>query len=138
MNANVRRFNQCGPGLRVAVKHLIPILIATILGSIAYIYALRLIWEQDIGNEYVAVLFAAFSSLLVAYPLVYLPVLRFLTKKLHGTKPYAVFPICAAAVGVVPVGLINVRWNTGFRAMLSPESQLFYIYFLVVETASEQ
>lgn len=63
--------------------------------------------QQDIDGEYPAVLFAALRSLLVAYPLVCLRVLRLLAKKLHGIKPYARFPMCAMAGGVVPVGLIT-------------------------------
>jgi hypothetical protein len=114
------------------LKHFVPILIATVLGSAAYIYALRAIWNQDVGDEYAAVVFAALTSLLVAYPLAYLPMLKLLQRKLSGTKRYVLFPCCAIALGIIPVAIINLRWNLGFRAMLSPESQLFYIYFLVV------
>ena len=130
----VRRSMHCGLGMLIVLKHFVPILIATVLGSIAYIFALRVIWKQDIGGEYASVVFAALTSLLVAYPLAYLPMLKLLKRRLHGTKPYAMFPFCAILLGVMPVAIINLRWNSGLRAMLSPESQLFYIYFLVVGT----
>jgi hypothetical protein len=116
----------------IALKHFVPIFTGTVLGSIAYIFALRVIWKQDIGGEYVSVVFAALSSLLVAYPLAYLPMLNLLKKKLHGTKPYAMFPFCAILLGVIPIAIINLRWDFALLAILSPESQLFYIYFLVV------
>jgi hypothetical protein len=128
----VRRSMHCGLGMLIVLKHFVTLLIATVLGSIAYIFALRLIWKQDIGGEYASVVFAALTSLLVAYPLAYLPILKLLKRRLHGTKPYAVFPFCGILLGVIPVAIINLRWNFGLRAMLSPESQLFYIYFLVV------
>ena len=113
-------------------RHAILIAVATIFATGAYCLALQIIWQQDIGREIGSVLFAALSSLVLAYPLVYLPVLRLLERKLHGTKPYVLFPLIAMIVGVAPVGLINLRWNAGLQAMLSPESQLFYIYFTVV------
>ena len=116
----------------IVLKHFVPILIATVLGSAAYIYSLRAIWSQDVGDEYASVVFAALTSLLLAYPLVYLPMLKLLQRKLSGTKPYVLFPCCTVALGVIPVAIINLRWNFGFRAMLSPESQLLYIYFVVV------
>ncbi|MFY8200849.1 MAG: hypothetical protein ACOVLE_09285, partial [Pirellula staleyi] len=65
----------CGLGMLIVLKHFVPILIATVLGSIAYIFALRVIWKQDIGGEYASVVLAALTSLLVAYPLAYLPML---------------------------------------------------------------
>ncbi len=75
MNRTVRRSVNCGLGMLIALKHFVPIFTGTVLGSIAYIFALRVIWKQDIGGEYVSVVFAALSSLLVAYPLAYLPML---------------------------------------------------------------
>lgn len=118
--------------MRTLLRHVIPIILATILGTAAYCVALRMLWAQDIGGELGSVLFAAFSSLCIVYPLVYLPAFRFLEKKLGGVKPYLFFPCLGVLLGVIPTSLIILRWNGGIRGLLSPESHLFYILFSVV------
>ena len=110
-------------------RHFIPIVIATAFGTSAYVVGLRMIWNQDIGSELAFVVFAAATSLCIAYPLVYLPSFRLLTRRLHGSRPYIMFPLLGVVLGVAPVLIINVRWGGNLTSMLSPESQLFYILF---------
>jgi len=114
------------------IRHLIPILLATAFGTFAYVVGLKWIWGEDITKELVAVVFAAATSLCVAYPLIYLPSFRLLTRTLHGPRPYILFPLLGVALGVCPVLLINVRWGGNLDSMLSPESQLFYILIIGV------
>jgi hypothetical protein len=110
-------------------RHLIPIVLATAFGTIAYVVGLRMIWNQDITGELPAVVFVAATSLCIAYPLVYLPSFRLLTRRLHGSRPNILFPLLGVVLGVAPVLLINLRWAGNLNSMLSPESQLFYILF---------
>lgn len=110
-------------------RHLIPIALATAFGTFAYVVGLRMIWNQGITGELAAVVFAAATSLCIAYPLVYLPSFRLLTRRLHGSRPYILFPMLGVILGVAPVLIINVRWVGNLTSMLSPESQLFYILF---------
>ena len=113
-------------------RHVILILVATALGTVVYCLALKWIWGEDITGELAAVVFAAATSLCIAYPLIYLPAFRMLARKLSGTRPYILFPLLGIVLGVTPVMLINLRWGGNFSSMLSPESQLFYILFIAV------
>ena len=113
-------------------RHLIPILIAIALGTVVYCLALKWIWDEDVMGELAAVVFAATTSLCIAYPLIYLPAFRLLTRKLSGSRPYILFPLFGIALGVTPVMIINLRWSGNLSSMLSPESQLFYILFIAV------
>lgn len=88
-----------------------------------------MIWNEDITGELAAVVFAAATSLCIAYPLVYLPSFRLLARRLHGSRPYILFPLLGVVLGVAPVLIINLRWGGNLTTMLSPESQLFYILF---------
>ena len=110
-------------------RHLIPIVIATAFGTFAYVVGLRMIWHEDTTGELASVVFAAATSLCIAYPLVYLPSFRLLARKLHGSRPYILFPLLGVVLGVTPVLIINLRWGGNLNSMLSPESQLFYILF---------
>lgn len=113
-------------------RHVIAILLATALGAVVYCLALKRIWGEDITDEIAAVVFAAATSLCIAYPLIYLPAFRLLARKLSGARPYILFPLLGIVLGVTPVMLINLRWGGDLSSMLSPESQLFYILFIAV------
>lgn len=104
-------------------------MIATAFGTFAYAVGLRMIWHEDITGELASVVFAAATSLCIAYPLVYLPSFRLLARRLHGSRPYILFPLLGVVLGVTPVLIINLRWGGNLNSMLSPESQLFYILF---------
>ena len=106
-----------------------PIALAAAFGTFAYVIGLKMIWHEDITGELAAVIFAAATSLCIAYPLVYLPSFRLLTRKLSGSRPYILFPVLGVFLGVAPVAIINLRWGGNLASMLSPESQLFCILF---------
>ena len=76
-----------------------------------------------------AVLFWSAISFVLAFFLIYLPVLVLLRLSLGGVRPRWAFPVVAAFLGIAPTAFILFTWGGGLRSLLSDEASLFYALF---------
>ena len=110
--------------------------ISWLVGAAAYLSSLYLIYGETVGGaDLTAVLFWSFAAALLAFPLIYLPLMLLLRRVLRGYKP-AAFPAVASLVFVIPTAFIIGMFSTdshGFLiSLLSPEAMLFYCMFIAV------
>ena len=86
------------------------------------------------GADLTSVLGWSFAAVLIAFPLIYLPLLLLLRRLLRGNKPVAAFPVVAALLCVIPTSLIFFMFSAsvaGFlRSLVSHEAPLFYCMFI--------
>ena len=102
-------------------------------GLLAYIGSLGLFWRQPISRgDFVAVVMSSAVGFLIAFLLVYLPVLFGLRRLLNGVRPAWPFPLVAVLLGVAPTGFVLFYWGGDLRSLLTPEASLFYAMFTVV------
>lgn len=113
-------------------RYAIIVPLAWACGFATYYAALRLIWDQGFGGDAAAVAFWSLMALVVAVPLAYIPVLHQVRRVTGAYRPLWPFPLAAILLGVVPTGLILLRFGVGLRALGSPEAVLFYLMFSVV------
>jgi len=104
--------------------------LAWLTGLAAYVAALWLFWGQTMGGgDALAVMVWSFIALLVAVLLVYWPAFILLRRLNNGYQPPALFALVAAALGIVPAGMIHFYWGGGIAGLLSPGAKLFYCMF---------
>ena len=111
------------------IRFIILIPLAWAVGVSAYLAGLYVIWGKAIGGDLVFVLFWSLLAFLLAFPIVYIPVLFGLRRWLRGYRPMIAFPVAAVLVGILPTAWIVFVWGGGFRALVSGEAGLFYILF---------
>ena len=68
----------------------------------------------------------------LAFILIYLPVLLGLHRMLGGVRPRWAFPFVAAFLGIAPTAFILFYLGGGVRSLVSQEASLFYAMFAVV------
>jgi hypothetical protein len=103
---------------------------AWIVGAIAYVVSLAMLWRQTIsGGDLRAVLFWSALASAVAVAVVYAPVMFALRKWTRGTAGLVTYAITSVLLGVVPVLLIMLVFGGNLRSLMSPEAFLFYCMF---------
>lgn len=116
-------------------KFVIVCIISWLVGVAVYLSSLYLIYGQVAeGADLTAVLVWSFSAALIAFPLIYLPLVLLLRRLLHGYKPVVTFPVVASLAGIIPTSLIIFMNSTSgsdfLHSLLSPEAALFYYMFI--------
>jgi hypothetical protein len=117
--------------------------IAWFLGFVAYLAALRLIWQQGISVfDFIGVAQLSLSGFAPAYVLVYLPAFSWLSRHAPVRHHFWLFPGISLPLGFIPTTLIWLAFGipqalggSGLSASLplryfvSPETSLFYWFF---------
>ncbi len=89
--------------------------IAWALGLWAYSIALDRIWHQSMEGDAEAVISGSAIALAIAVPLVYWPLLNLLSRRLHGFRPFVLFPVVAALLGIIPTALNQLSQRRTIR-----------------------
>ena len=104
--------------------------VAWLAGLIAYEGFLRLIWNQSIGSEWIAVgLWSGIAA--TAAAAFYNPILGGVHKILDGYRPRFWFPLVSVILAPVPAAIIILAWDGNLRAIFSEEGGLFLAMFTV-------
>src|SRR5438045_727940 len=116
-------------------KFVIVCILSWLVGVAAYLSLLYFIYgETPEGNDLKAVLEWSFAAALIAFPLIYLPILLLLRRLLRGSKPVVAFPVVAALLCIIPVSLISFMFSdsvAGFlRSLVNHSAPLFYYMFI--------
>ena len=82
------------------------------------------------NGDFRFVVISSFVAFALLFGGLYLPLLFGLRRWLRGVRPIWPFPVLAMLLGVVPTAAILAFWGGGMRAVLSPESALFYCMFM--------
>jgi hypothetical protein len=107
-------------------------IVAWLTGVLAYVGALALFYRQSISSgDFVAVLQWSAIGFVLAFILIYLPVLLGLHRMLGGVRPRWAFPFVAAFLGIAPTAFILFYLGGGVRSLVSQEASLFYAMFAV-------
>jgi hypothetical protein len=119
------------------LKLAIVCVVSWLVGVAVYISSLYLIYGQTAeGADLAAILFWSFVAALLAFTLIYLPIMFLLRRLLRGYKSVAAFPLVASLVFVIPTAFILGTFSTdgyGFlRSLVSPKALLFYCMFVAV------
>ncbi|MGB8508343.1 MAG: hypothetical protein WCD76_08055 [Pyrinomonadaceae bacterium] len=106
-----------------------------LVGVAVYLSSLYIGYGETVGwADLTAVLGWSFAAVLIAFPLIYLPVLLMLRRLLRGNKPVAAFPVVAALLCIIPTSLISFMFSdsiAGFlRSFVSHEAPMFYCMFI--------
>ena len=121
----------------ILLKLAIVYIVSWLVGVAVYLSSLYLIYGQTAeGADLSAVLFWSFGAALLAFPLIYLPIMFLLRRLLRGYKPAVAFPAVASLIFVIPTAFILGIFSLGnggfLRSLLSPEASLFYCMFVAV------
>ncbi|UFJ40717.1 hypothetical protein LOK74_22430 [Brevibacillus humidisoli] len=100
-----------------------------LLGFLAYLGTLWLVWNQTIsqGDLVAVVLWGSVAYAVLAVP-IYLIVIAVLRRLWQDPSMMAYLAGCVF-VGIVPTAFIMWAWEGGLRSLVSPEAQLFYAFF---------
>ncbi len=106
--------------------------VAWMAGLAAYAGALALLHGEWIsGGDLQAAALSSFVAFGLCYWTLFLPVLRAVRRRLPPSPPDWVFPLIASLLGIVPTALVARFQGGSLRALLTPETGLFYILFAV-------
>ena len=106
--------------------------VAWVLGIVAYALVLRVRHGERLGggDARAVVVFSAIAFAITVV-LVYMPLFRFLRRRIRVVRPLLVFPALAFLLTVFPTTLISWIFGGGIRGAWSPEGQLFLALFAV-------
>jgi len=112
---------------------IIPILIsvaAWIIGVVAYVVCLSLLWRQTIGRgDLLAALFWSALASAVAVGVAYAPLMFALRAWTRGTAGLVTYAIASVLLGVVPVLLMVMALGGSLSSLMTPEAFLFFCMF---------
>jgi hypothetical protein len=113
--------------------------VAWVSGVLAYISALGIIWHQSIyAGELIGIGELSLIAWVIAYALVYLPILLRFDRSLSQPHQFWVLPLVALPLGIVPVALVWLgiaaylglgRSALSLTFFSSAEASLFHWFF---------
>jgi len=124
----------------IVLKLAIVCVLSWLVGVAAYLSTLYFIYGQTTGgSDITALLFWSFTTALLGFPLIYLPIMFLVRRLLRGYKPIAAFPAVASLAFIIPTAFILGMFSTDgydfLRSLSSPEALLFYCMFIAVGVA---
>jgi hypothetical protein len=111
--------------------------VSWLAGVMTYLSSLRLIYGQTVsGNDLTAVLAWSFAASLIAFPLIYLPMMFLLRRLLNGFRPIIAFPLVASLAFILPTSFIvfmfSLSIDSFLHSLFDAEARLFHFMFIVV------